>query len=201
MGRDGQSQTGIVQDKDLKLYYTQDWLVHGLVRTYSPPEELTILEPCAGTGGIARTLRSYNYTVYTNEMREGPSALLDNCFVGDWFKMAPEIDAFLTQGGRKYSVVANPPWEPPNGPNHLESYFNLPSCIYLAVLLYRQAPCLRGYARIWRPTTCEIPIVGRPSFLQGHKTGRSEVQWYIWDRRSSHRTNMMPIRKEDYTAS
>jgi hypothetical protein len=168
------------------LWSTPAWVTQALLRV-DPPTTHVVLEPSAGEGAIVAELLDRWFEVCAIEVRAARPAnpALERCtwHVGDVLTMD------LPRQQQPFSIVANPPWDPPEIMlAHVSHYLGL-GARYVACLLPLRffdadARCelLKQY-----PVTNLYLLRPRPRFGGPHGGGTDPVAWWVWKRKDGRR--------------
>lgn len=170
----------------LDRYYTPAWPTEALLRRLPLREGDTILEPCAGQGGIARVLERHGHQVITGDF--DPEAPVDHHW--DW------TQAYLHPGRYRERIDQNIGWIITNPPYAVAEAIVRASrgiCPRVAVLLRltwlepvsSRQDLLNDLAR--------VIVTPRVSYTGDGATDSTGSAWFIWTqarrrRASSDRT-------------
>jgi|GEM_PF-2088141 len=171
-------------------YPTPEWCTKGLILA-CPPTTATVVEPCAGAGGIVKVLAASGNDVHsvdinpTNRDKLGAAGSV-SVHIGDWLDIAKErTHPFWSEVGQEFSVVMNPPY--------LKAAEFVWSCLnvgasYVSVLLrlgFLSSMCRFELWRDLRPALGEIwTLSSRPKFTTNKhgklSTDGTDYAWYVF---------------------
>lgn len=160
----------------LDAYYTPSWMTKGL--TGRLPIIGTVLEPCAGDGGIADVIldTSLAEDIFCNDIDPAQ----------DWcdFHMdaaMPEFWEQMRESGGFDWVITNPPYDPKLLPEIIKGALETAE-VGVAMLLRLSFLEPTEERTLWLPRNepdCAI-VTPRHSFTNNGKTDSVTTAWFIW---------------------
>ena len=155
----------------LDFYETPAWQTEALLR-FQPDISGVILDPCAGTGAIARVLESAGHPVVTADLNpeHGPQEVSD-----------ASTAALYTQVGPVDWVVTNPPYRMPVC-FEIVAQAVAHARVGVAMLLrlsFREPTRVRGPWLAAHPVS-RLLTLPRTSYTQNGKSDSVTTEWCVW---------------------
>jgi hypothetical protein len=147
---------------------------------------MTIIEPCAGEGHIARYLMEQNskFELFCIEIREECSKSLDRLgceyTIGDWFRIEYENLAL-----DECAIITNPPYSIAREFVEFTLSLNPGYCAFLLRMNMLGSAVWHGFWQKYQPQWL-ITFPRRPSFEASGKTDASEYGWFVWELDPKH---------------
>ena len=160
--------------KKLDLYETPLWQTEALLAAH-PDIGGTVLDPCAGTGAIARVLTDAGHTVRTSDVDTAHATM----FHGD-----AQTCALYSAIGPVDWVVTNPPYKMPQC-LEIVAQAVAHARVGVAMLLrlsFREPTRLRGPWLMNHPAS-RILTLPRTSYTRNGKSDSVTTEWCIWTQR------------------
>lgn len=177
----------------LDRYYTPAWPTEALLRRYMfPASGGTVLEPCAGTGGIANVLRDVSRGPHVITGDIDPDVDVDHHW--DFTQARFRPDDFRAQLGHRpvHQIITNPPYKEAEAIARAA----LALCPRVALLLRLTwlEPVQSRLDLLQRLHT--VIILPRISYTGDGNTDSTGGAWFIWDERDQRgpwRTRMTVV--------
>ena len=175
---------------DAKVHWpTPAWPTRSLFAVHPPPTQM-VLEPSAGSGGIASVLAEVGHTVTATEVRPEcaeplrrilPKSQGHRVIIADFLRLPPRVERLVASWDH-FSIVANPPYKPAEIMlRHVRAALALRPD-YCAQLLPIGFLASKNRARFWSdyPPTAIYILSERPRFTGGG--GNQDIMWCVWER-------------------
>lgn len=170
-------------------YETPAWVVNALLEHHLLRRQAVILEPCAGSGAIARQLL-YRYPgeveIHAVEIREEERARLlevsHHVHIADFLTWQPDAQFDY--------VITNPPFS--IAQDVVERALEIANGAEVIMLLRLAFLATQDRYEFWQkhPLSELLVLSARPSFM-GKRSDYSEYAWFVWNAGSRQRIEII----------